>query len=257
MNKLVWLLLCVTCVVPSATAQSNSLYRRKAPASQPAAEGGTATAQAKTDLVLPNDPAARPKPVDPAKPRPLNPTLLAYSAISVEMPEAKKFHVHDLVTVVVKEDRRQTTDAKMDSKKQWQLNSELAKWLRLDTRDHLVPQLFPNGTPGIDFNWDDQYKGSDKNERKDSLLTRITAEIIDIKPNSTLVLQATKRIKQDGDELQVSLTGSCRSEDVLADNTVLSTQLADLKIDSVSEGQARDATKRGWLKRALDTLNPM
>src|SRR5262249_17655776 len=133
---------------------------------------------------------------------------------------------------------------------------ELQKFLRLDTRNHLVPQTFPNGTPGAVFNWDDKYQGTGKNERKDSLLTRITAEIIDIKPNGTLVLQARKRIKADGDELTGRLTGVCRSEDVLADNTVISTQLADLQIDSVSDGDTRDVSKRGWLKKILDGVAP-
>lgn len=268
MNKQLLAIVGLILLADAALAQSNSLYHRRAaprsaPTSQPAAGGAVSggfvsnNPSADLSLPLPNNPAARPRAIDPGAPVQANPVLLQYSSISVEMPAPKKLKVHDLVTVIVKEDRRQTTDAKLDSQKQWKIQSELAKFLRLDTNNHLIPQNFPTGTPGVEFNWDDQYKGTGKNERKDSLLTRITAEILDVKPNGTLVLQAGKRIKQDGDELHVTLTGTCRSEDVLADNTVLSTQLADLQIDSVSEGAARDATKRGWLKRALDALNPM
>ena len=185
-----------------------------------------------------------------------NEVLLAVSPIAVAAPKPRTFEVHDLITVVVRESRKSASDAKLKSEKDWTLQWELAKWLRLNPEDQLVPQTFPNGTPGIDSDLKNKYEGKGKYDRSDELTTRITATIIDVKPNGNLVLEATKSIRT-GDELVIAtLIGECRSEDVTAQNTVLSTQLANLEIDMPERGAVRDATRRGWLMRAFDLIRP-
>jgi flagellar L-ring protein precursor FlgH len=80
----------------------------------------------------------------------------------------------------------------------------------------------------------------------------MTVEIIDIKPNNTLVLKGQKLIKTDEEEQRMLLTGICRAEDVGPDNTILSTQINDLVVDAQSKGAVKDATQRGWLGKLLD-----
>lgn len=239
----------------SASAQSNSLFKsarvqtRQAPTTQPASGEPAAAASAAPNpiRVIQSDPDATPPP---------NVALLQSSLIAVQVPKPRRFKVNDLITVIVREDKRSQSDAKIKSEKKWELDSELAKWIRLDVHDHLVPQTFPNGTPAVEFDWEDKYNGEGKNERKDSLTTRITATIIDVKPNGTLVLEDIKTIKTDEDVQILRLTGTCRSEDVTPANTVLSTQLAHAKIETEHSGPSRDASKRGWLKQILDFVNP-
>ncbi|MGH7176477.1 MAG: flagellar basal body L-ring protein FlgH, partial [Tepidisphaeraceae bacterium] len=55
---------------------------------------------------------------------------------------------------------------------------------------------------------------------------------------------------------QFILTGICRAEDIDPDNTILSTQLFDLELSKSNTGAVRDTTKRGWVPRLLDMLNP-
>ena len=54
-----------------------------------------------------------------------------------------------------------------------------------------------------------------------------------------------------------SATGTVRSADVTPDNTVLSTQVADLNIDVKNSGAVRDASSRGWLTALLDWVKPV
>jgi flagellar basal body L-ring protein FlgH len=58
----------------------------------------------------------------------------------------------------------------------------------------------------------------------------------------------------DEEETTITLTGVCRSKDVGADNTILSTQLARLDVQKHHRGTARDATKPGLLGGLLDWL---
>ena len=54
------------------------------------------------------------------------------------------------------------------------------------------------------------FKGTSTVERDDTFTGRITAEVVDVKPNGTLILQATETIKTDEEEQRVTLIGTCR-----------------------------------------------
>jgi flagellar L-ring protein precursor FlgH len=249
-----------------ASAQSNALWRRPRAnamvagqgSSQPVGGGNGVPAQA---VFSPRVGAGgrvfsfnRPGYANETPPP--NPGLLAASLMAVEVPPRKKFQVHDQVTVIVREDKRSTTDTTLKNEKKWDISTDLEDWIRIDGDEHLVPQNFTRGVPNIGFVYDDKYNGKGKTERKEVLTLRVTATIIDVKPNGTLVLEAKKTIKSDDDVQLTTLTGTCRSEDVTPDNTVLSTQLANVNISTVSNGPAKDAATSGWLKKALDFLKP-
>jgi flagellar L-ring protein precursor FlgH len=99
-------------------------------------------------------------------------------------------------------------------------------------------------------------KGEATVDRSDSLILRVQAEVIDVKPNNTLVLQARATITSDEEAQTLVLSGTCRAEDVTPDNTVLSTQLYDKNVTKTHTGAVRDTTKRGFVPRLLDVINP-
>jgi len=237
----------------TAPAQSNSLFRARRPQAAPQ----TASQPPAREALLPaRSVAVHPQASSEDAP-PVNEVLLHTSLIAVEPPKPRKIQVHDIITVVVREEKRAKSDTDLKRDKKWEIAAELKKWIRL-TEDHkLVPQAFPLGNPAIDLTYDDKYKGKGKTERKDTLITRISAVVVDVKPNGTLVLEARKEIKVDEDRQLITLTGICRAEDVTAQNTVLSTQLADARIDIQHSGPARDAARRGWLARLWDWLRPL
>jgi len=239
-----------------AAAQNNSLLGanrqltadvRPAPSSQPALGPPSTPAQA---LAVRGTLEAE-RPV--LKP---NATLLKVSPIAVDVPEPAKIRVHDLVTIIIRESKTATTDSKLESKKDWTLESELKKWLRLSDRHGIVPAKFSQGNPALSLDWKDDYSGDGKYDRRDELTTRITATVIDVKPNGNLVLEATKQIRVDDEGYTITLTGECRSRDVTPENTILSTQIARPEINVQHTGAVRDAARRGWLKRGLDWLRP-
>lgn len=253
-QRLAHVFLLAAALAAVAEAQTNSLFRgssRMGPAAAPTSQpiGGA------TELLLPLPGSGlQPQSPTPAA-APGNEYLLRRSLIAVTAPQPKKVQVHDLVTIIVREDKRASTDSNLKSDKNWEIKSELAKWFRISDARWLA-QDFERGTPEADFSFDNQYEGKGQVERQDTLTLRITAEIIDVKPNGTLVLEARKVIENDEDKQTITLTGICRSEDVTAQNTVLSTQLADATVNTQHEGPARDAARRGWLMKALDKLRP-
>jgi flagellar L-ring protein precursor FlgH len=182
-----------------------------------------------------------------------NPALQANSLFAVQLPAPRVFKVHDLVTIVINEQRQYKHDADLETKKDFDIDAKLDEWFRI--HDHSwYQQTFPNGKPQIKGSYAQNLKDSGNTQRTDQLTTRITVEIIDIKPNGTLTLKGRKTIKTDDEEQHLTLTGTCRAEDVGPDNTILSTKVHDLNIDAQSKGSVKDATQRGWLDKLLGKI---
>ena len=241
---------------PPAAAQNNSLLGARhgnggnghAPAtSQPAAEPTTPLLNGSGTTARATLKADRPEP----KP---NAVLLQLSPFSVSRPNPEKIKVNDLVTIIVRESKTATSNSKLESKKDWKLDGGLTKWINFNSDQGVVPEQFPDGTPGVALTWNNDYKGDGTYDRKDELTTRVTARVIDVKPNGNLVLEAKDEIRIDDEGYTITLVGECRSQDVTPQNTVLSTQISDRTIDVQHAGAVRDATRRGWLQRTLDLL---
>lgn len=252
-TRLASIIAVLVCCASLADAQNNSLLNRGRKANVAV---GPATTQPTAHDAAPAGTALIVIPPSGAAAAAMNPTLRSASLIAVEMPEPKRVGVHDLITIIVREDKTSVTDSKSQSDKDWKVTSGLDKWFRLNLHDQLVAQTFPD-SPGPEFDFKSNYSGKGKIDRKDSFTMRITASVIDVKPNGILVIEARKKIKIDEEEQVITLTGMCRSDDVTAQNTVLSTQLADLELRAEHDGAVRDAERRGFIKRLVDALRPI
>ena len=102
------------------------------------------------------------------------------------------------------------------------------------------------------MNFSRSFEGEGDYARKDALADRITARVVDVKPNGNLVLEARKFVQNDDEKLELVLTGYCRAEDVTADNSVLSTQMYNLDLRKQHSGELRRASKKGLLTKLLD-----
>ena len=185
-----------------------------------------------------------------------NPLLDETSFIAVAPLEPREFKVHDLITVIVLEKKRFQTDAQTKTERSFEFESVLSDWIRL-ANCKLVPETFPNGNPNIGFELESEIDNKGKLKRQDNLSYRIACEVIDVKPNGNLVLEARRRLYHDEEEIVATLTGVCRGADVSPDNTILSSKVADLDFSASHTGAVRDGTRRGWLTRLLDLIRPI
>ncbi|MBI4580429.1 MAG: flagellar basal body L-ring protein FlgH [Planctomycetes bacterium] len=184
---------------------------------------------------------------------PMTRAIERVSLYAIPAAPPRKFKVRDLITIIVRQQKKYEADAEMESKKKWNLTGKLSDWFRFyDDAKHLGSDKLSNGEPGFKFDFNNKYQTDAQNDREDKFTTRITAHVIDVKPNGNLVLEATMEEQHDEEVASITLTGICRSVDVTPDNTVLSTQVADLKIVEKNHGAVRDATTRGWVPRILN-----
>jgi flagellar L-ring protein FlgH len=183
-------------------------------------------------------------------------TTSPYSYFAVPEPQPKLLKKHDLVTIIVNETSTYTANGTTDLEKTADFESVIDNYISLRLSHLALVGQNPANPLQIVATGQRDVKGTAQFERDDTLTARITATVVDVKPNGTLVLEASEKIKNDDEEQTMVLTGQCRVEDVGADNTLLSTQLYDLHLSKTQKGEVRDTTKRGLFPRLLDWIDP-
>jgi len=183
------------------------------------------------------------------------PAVLSF--FSVPEPEPKTIRKHDLVTIIIREEAEFSSEGTTDLKKDASLEAKLEKLVgpKLRSGGLTTGDVFSTA-PEVKMGGSRNFKGEATVERTDSFVTRITAEVIDVKPNGTFAIQARKRIKHNEEEQEYLLTGVCRAADLTPDNTILSTQVHNMEITTTHKGAVRDNTRRGWVPKLLDFVNP-
>ncbi len=182
-------------------------------------------------------------------------SLSGYSMFVIVPPPPKRLEMHDLVTIIVNETSKSTRSQSLQTDKTYSADARLSRFPSLAAL--IEAQLEAGDANNVDLlNIDatQEFDGEGEYERSDRLTARIQAEVIDIKPNGVLVLEARSTIQTD-EEVQVFvLSGNCRSEDITDQNTIQSSQLHDLSITSRNEGEVRKTAKKGWIPRALEAV---
>jgi len=183
---------------------------------------------------------------------------VSFTAVQPALP--KKYRKNDILTVIIREDSDSSTNGKLKSDKTQDFDLGIQQFIQLALAQSGLPTVetvnTPSKLPEIKFKYQNNRQADADQERQDSFSARISAKVVDVKPNGTMVIEAVKQIVVDKEEQVFTLSGVCRVEDVAVDNTILSTQLADLSLSKQTKGNVYDGTKRGWLNQLIDHVSP-
>lgn len=91
-----------------------------------------------------------------------------------------------------------------------------------------------------------------ENYVKTSMATRVTRVL----PGGLLQIEGARETRVNEETEYMVLTGVIRTKDVSADNSVLSTQVADASISYYGKGVLADKQKPGWFTRLMDNIWP-
>ncbi len=174
---------------------------------------------------------------------------------SVEESRPKGYHIHDLVTIQILESSKHTTKAKAKTERDTAVNFAIEDWVKL-TDLKLRPDVQSHGDPTIAGSFTRDFDSKGDISRSDSLSAKIQAEVVDVLPNGSLVLEATHTVLTDDETTVITLTGKCRSKDIGVDNTIISSKIARCVVKKEHFGMVRGATKQGFFMQLMDFLNP-
>jgi len=161
--------------------------------------------------------------------------------------------VGDLLTVKLTEKTKANKEAKTDVSKD--NNTSIANPTILgSTPQFNAPGFIPLASNkdntlafGLDSSNDFQSEGS--SEQSNLLQGDITVTVIEVLANGYLLVRGEKRIGINQGNEYIRLSGIVRPIDIDADNTVLSTRLADPTIVYVGDGAVAESNAIGWLAR--------
>lgn len=187
------------------------------------------------------------------------PSIASVSLIAVEAPEPPSFLPNDLITIIISERSKTDREQTFDSKKQYDFGGSVETWVDMMSLLELRLEQGDRGTDGDDLaRWalehESRFKGDASYERDDTVTARVTARVIEVKPNGTLLLEARTTIRTDEEEQTITLAGLCRTDDVTDANTVQSNQMFDLRLDIQNDGDVRDGAEKGLIPKVLETL---
>jgi flagellar L-ring protein precursor FlgH len=110
--------------------------------------------------------------------------------------------------------------------------------------------------PSVSASAKNAFVGNGDTTRSGSLVATITARVIDVLPNGQFIIESRKEITVNKEKQLLLLRGVIRPEDVAADNTILSTQVANAEMIYTGDGVVQDKQGQGWLVRLLDYAWP-
>lgn len=154
--------------------------------------------------------------------------------------ENKALRAGDVLTVVVQETSSASSTADLRAQRNFTVSAQL-------TAPRLGSHSANAGT-GSDSN------GTGSTQRSGRLLAQLSVRVKEVAPNGDLVVSGQQSLKINGEEQLITLSGVVRPRDVAENNTVLSSRIADARIQFDGEGFVTDQSRPGWIARLLNFL---
>lgn len=154
--------------------------------------------------------------------------------------------VGDIVTIVVQEQAQISASKSSSTSKESSLSDQL----------ELLIQASTGELPGMAWNSASEFSGSGQISNTQSAQSRMSVIVIDRLPNGNLIIEGMRKVTMANEVNYAVLRGYIRPMDIRADNSILSSQVADAQIEYVAEGTLTEAQRQGWLNRLYSFLNP-
>ncbi|MBI3090178.1 MAG: flagellar basal body L-ring protein FlgH [Candidatus Tectomicrobia bacterium] len=103
---------------------------------------------------------------------------------------------------------------------------------------------------------ENDFEGDGATSRTDNLTATISATVRRVLPNGNLYIEGYREITVNQETQYIMLSGMVRPEDVLTDNSILSTSIADARITYSGAGLLADKQKPGFLHVLFDKIWP-
>lgn len=163
----------------------------------------------------------------------------------------KARYVNDIVTIIIDESSSGQNKASTNTSKNSQTNSGISALLGLET-SILKGNANLGGKIAVGGESTSTLKGAGDTSRGGTLQARLTARVVRVLDNGNLLIEGRRQLTLNAEDQFIVITGVIRSEDIAADNWVLSSNIADARILYTGSGVVADKQHPGWMTRALD-----
>ncbi|MCP4355583.1 MAG: flagellar basal body L-ring protein FlgH [Proteobacteria bacterium] len=163
--------------------------------------------------------------------------------------------VGDIITVLVSVSISAETSANTESS---QTNtSQTGVTTLLNLADNITHQGLGLGSGGLlDTDADRSFSGSGKTDRTDTLDTTIAATVTQVLPNGHMLIQGKREVTINYEMQELNIAGIIRPEDVSANNTISSNQIAQARVSYGGKGNINEVQTKKWGIKFIDRWMP-
>lgn len=162
--------------------------------------------------------------------------------------------IGDIVTILVQENNSATKDANTSTAKKTGMDAAVEAFLYSPDASKLLTKK--GKMPALKINTQQDFEGGGRISNNEKVTARIAVRVIDLLPNGNLVIEGTRQIAFSGETQDAVLRGVVRKEDITANNTVFSYNIADATIRYISKGTVTDNQRKGWFTRVWEKVTP-
>ena len=152
-----------------------------------------------------------------------------------------EYEIGDIITVVIQEDANAVQSANTSTSQE----SEIEAGSGIGIFDFI--KAF-----GLSFS--DGGSANGQTERSGTLQADITTQISEVMSNGNLKILGLKKIKINGEEQIIKLSGIIRPEDITIDNTISSKKVAEARIEYEGKGIVADKQNPGLIERIFNFI---
>lgn len=162
--------------------------------------------------------------------------------------------VGDILTILVQENNTTSKENSTQTSKSSSVNASIDTFLYSPGASGLLTH---NGAmPAMRFGGSQNFDGGGKINNSEKMTARIAVKVVDVLPNNNMIVEGRRETVVSGEKQEAILRGVVRIEDVSANNTVFSYNLADSSIKFVGKGTISDNQRKGWLHKIWEKVTP-
>ncbi|WP_240503843.1 MULTISPECIES: flagellar basal body L-ring protein FlgH [Lonsdalea] len=128
--------------------------------------------------------------------------------------------------------------------------------LGVTTAPRLLQGLFGNQRADFDVEGKNDFDGSGGATAKNTFTGTITVTVKDVLSNGNLKVVGEKQIAINQGAEYIRFSGIVNPRTITGSNSVVSTQVADARIEYVGKGYINEAQEMGWLQRFFLNVSP-
>jgi flagellar L-ring protein precursor FlgH len=164
--------------------------------------------------------------------------------------------VGDILTVLVQESSTATKKNTTSTSKNSAQDASVSTFL-YGAGSGVSALLSRGGSmPALKYSSKNSFDGGGSIDNSQALVASVAVKVIDVLPNRCLLIEGHRETSFSGEKESAVLHGVVRPEDILANNTIYSYNIADAKVEILSKGVITDNQSRGWFSYIWNKVTP-
>jgi flagellar L-ring protein precursor FlgH len=163
-------------------------------------------------------------------------------------------HVGDILSILIQESNTANRQNNTKTSKSSNIDASLQAFLYSPAASGLLTKK--GQLPALKTTAAQSFDGGGQINNSEKITARIAVRVIDVLPNNNLVIEGTRKVSFSGESQDAVLRGVVRAEDVMANNTIYSYNIAEATIKYVSSGTITDNQRKGWFTKIWEKVTP-